>query len=47
MKLTIHKAGDRGSADHGWLKHNYYFSFSGYHDPEKIRVGLLRVVNDD
>jgi redox-sensitive bicupin YhaK (pirin superfamily) len=47
MKLTIHKAGDRGSADHGWLKPNYYFSFSGYHDPEKVRFGLLRVLNDD
>lgn len=47
MKLTIHKAGERGSADLGWLKPNYYFSFSNYHDPEKVRFGLLRVLNDD
>lgn len=47
MKVTVHKASDRGSADHGWLKPNYYFSFSNYHDPEKVHFGLLRVLNDD
>jgi redox-sensitive bicupin YhaK (pirin superfamily) len=47
MKMTIHKAGERGSADYGWLKPNYYFSFSHYHHPEKVHFGLLRVLNDD
>ena len=47
MKMSIHKASERGSADYGWLKPNYYFSFSNYHDPEKERFGLLRVLNDD
>ncbi len=47
MKMTLHKAADRGSADYGWLKPNYYFSFSSYHNPEKVRFGLLRVLNDD
>lgn len=45
--MTLHKANDRGSADYGWLKPNYYFSFSNYHNPEKVRFGLLRVLNDD
>lgn len=47
MKMTLHKAADRGSADYGWLKPNYYFSFSSYHNSEKVRFGLLRVLNDD
>jgi redox-sensitive bicupin YhaK (pirin superfamily) len=47
MKITLHKASERGSADYGWLKPNYYFSFSHYHDPEKVHFGLLRVLNDD
>ena len=47
MKLTIHKAADRGGADHGWLKAKHYFSFGGYHNPEKVHFGLLRVLNDD
>ncbi len=47
MKVSIYKASERGSADYGWLKPNYYFSFSNYHNPEKVRFGLLRVLNDD
>jgi redox-sensitive bicupin YhaK (pirin superfamily) len=47
MKSTIYKAGDRGTADHGWLKPAHYFSFGGYHNPEKVHFGLLRVLNDD
>jgi len=47
MKTIVQKAAERGTADHGWLKANYYFSFSQYHDPEKVRFGLLRVLNDD
>lgn len=47
MKSVLFKAADRGSADYGWLKPNYYFSFSQYHDPAKVHFGLLRVLNDD
>lgn len=47
MKTVLHKASDRGSADYGWLKPNYYFSFSDFHNPEKVHFGLLRVLNDD
>lgn len=47
MNTIVFKAADRGSADYGWLKPNYYFSFSDFHNPEKIHFGLLRVLNDD
>ncbi len=47
MKTNLFKASDRGSADYGWLKPNYYFSFSQYHNPAKVHFGLLRVLNDD
>ncbi len=47
MKTILFKASDRGTADYGWLKPNYYFSFSQYHHPEKVHFGLLRVLNDD
>jgi len=47
MKKILHKAADRGHADHGWLKTDYSFSFSNYYNPEKVHFGLLRVLNDD
>ena len=47
MKTILHKATDRGRADYGWLKPNFYFSFGQYHNPEKVHFGLLRVLNDD
>lgn len=47
MKTILFKAADRGSADYGWLKPNYYFSFAQYYNPQKIHFGLLRVLNDD
>ena len=47
MKTIQYKAAERGTADYGWLKPNYYFSFSQYHNPDKVHFGLLRVLNDD
>ncbi|MEI6815340.1 MAG: pirin family protein [Bacteroidota bacterium] len=47
MKTIIHKASERGFADHGWLQTYHSFSFAGYHDPEKVHFGMLRVLNDD
>jgi quercetin 2,3-dioxygenase len=36
-----------GGADHGWLKAKHHFSFAGYHDPNNLGHGALRVWNDD
>src|ERR1700753_1217145 len=47
MKKVVHRAEERGIADHGWLKAAHSFSFAGYHDPSKVHFGLLRVLNDD
>lgn len=47
MNTVLFKASDRGTADYGWLKPNYYFSFAQYHNPAKVHFGLLRVLNDD
>jgi redox-sensitive bicupin YhaK (pirin superfamily) len=47
MQTLLFKAADRGTADYGWLKPNYYFSFAQYHNPAKVHFGLLRVLNDD
>ncbi|WP_160712507.1 pirin family protein [Chitinophaga solisilvae] len=47
MKKIIHRAADRGYANHGWLKSHHSFSFANYYDPNKIHFGALRVLNDD
>ncbi|MEO6926126.1 MAG: pirin family protein [Rhodanobacter sp.] len=36
-----------GGADHGWLKAKHHFSFAGYHDPQRMGWGAMRVWNDD
>lgn len=46
-KTVLHKANTRGKADHGWLKSFHTFSFAGYHDPQRMHFGALRVLNDD
>lgn len=45
--LDIIRTDERGSADHGWLQAKHTFSFADYHDPQRVRFGKLRVINED
>jgi len=45
--LSIHRASERGVAEHGWLHSRFSFSFAEYYDPSRMGFGALRVINDD
>ncbi len=47
MEKVIHRAEDRGMAEHGWLHSKHTFSFGGYHNSKRMCFGFLRVLNDD
>lgn len=36
-----------GTADLGWLRTHYHFSFADYYNPDRMGFGNLRVINDD
>lgn len=36
-----------GSANHGWLRSKFHFSFAEYYNPKNTHFGTLRVINDD
>ena len=45
--IDIRKFESLGHADHGWLDARHHFSFAGYHDPNRMGWGRIRVWNDD
>lgn len=45
--IYLRKSSERGSADYGWLRTQYSFSFSDYYDENHMGFGYLRVINDD
>ena len=45
--IEIIRSDTRGNADHGWLHAKHTFSFADYHNPERVRFGKLRVINED
>lgn len=47
MKSQLFLKGERGLKDIGWLRSNFYFSFSDFYDPTKSAFGTLIAFNDD
>ncbi|WP_438449289.1 pirin family protein [Gorillibacterium sp. sgz5001074] len=45
--IRIIPSSDRFTADHGWLRSRFSFSFAEYRDPANMSFGHLRVFNDD
>ena len=47
MQSQYFPASDRGRKNIGWLKSNFFFSFSDYYHPMKSAFGTLFAFNDD
>jgi redox-sensitive bicupin YhaK (pirin superfamily) len=46
--MILHRPAEaRGRADFGWLDSRHTFSFGGFHEPEWMGFGPLRVINED
>ena len=46
MQSIYHAAHVRGNSDQGYLKANQSFSFTNYHNPDRINFGSLRLLNE-
>ncbi|NDC09378.1 MAG: pirin family protein [Oxalobacteraceae bacterium] len=45
--IELRKSEQRGVARLGWLYSRHSFSFGEYYDPQHVRFGPLRVINED
>lgn len=45
--LTLRRADERGRSRTDWLDSRHTFSFGGYHHPQHMNFGPLRVINED
>ena len=45
--INVIKRETMGRSERGWLHSQFHFSFAEYYNPDNIRFGALRVVNDD
>lgn len=45
--LDIQRYADLGTMRLDWLDAHYHFSFSNYHNPKRMGLSSLRVINDD
>ena len=46
IQTQLFRASERGVKDIGWLKSNFFFSFSDYQNPSKSAFGTLIAFND-
>lgn len=47
LKYKLYPSIERGTADYGWLKARYSFSFASFQNKDNENFGALRVLNDD
>ena len=45
--VNVIKREDMGRSERGWLHSRFHFSFAEYYNPDNMRFGALRVLNDD
>jgi redox-sensitive bicupin YhaK (pirin superfamily) len=45
--IAVRRDSEIASADGGWFKARWHFSFDRYYDPENMGIGKLRVFNHD